>query len=462
MNYIVSRVRDAFTKGDSCAQIIRYWLPEIISATILFSFPVMVDNWIISQLGSTTIYGALGMGANFLHILVKLAESIPVASMAIVGRYNGAKEYEKCGESLADSMCTTLFFGIAQFIVIFFSAHAIYRWLNVPTGMIAVGAPFLQLKSLGVLLIFTTFSLLGFMRAVKNTHMPMLLNLIGLVAFIFFDYALVLGKFGFPGIGITGSALATIIQYGVMNIGALLYIAFNPEYKKYFIHIFDKFFSVPRIFRLINLSWPIIVDKTTISLAYVWLAKMIAPMGKYAIVSYNLVKDLERGAFIPVIAAAQIITFLVSNRLGARDVQGAYANIKKLYFMTTCVLLITIIALLSNTTYFVSFFDPKDKFTEFTVGVLPIISLLGFFDLTQVFLAGALRGAGDVKVVMWTRVLACAFFFVPISYIFSTMTDFSDATRFILIFGSYYVATGIMGLVYLYRIKSHAWHRHII
>jgi len=462
MNYIFSRIRDAFSKGDSSLQIIWYWLPEIISATILFSLPVMVDSWVVAQLGSTTVYGALGVGANFLHTLIKLAESIPVASMAIVGRYNGAKEYSKCGESLADSMWTTCFLGLAQFIIIFFSARAIYRWLNVPTEMIAIGAPFLQLKSLGVLLVFTTFSLLGFIRAVKNTHIPMIINLVGVAAFVFFDYGLVLGTFGLPSMGIMGSAMATIIQYGIMNIGALAYIFFNPAYRKYFVRTFDSILSIPRILRLVNLSWPIIIDKTTIALAYVWLAKMIAPMGKYAIVSFNTVKDLERGAFIPVIAAAQVLTFLVSNRLGAKDIDGAYGNIKKLYIMTTGILLLTTIVLLWNTTYFVSIFDPKNKFTDFTVGVLPAISIFVFFDLTQVFLAGALRGAGDVKVVMWTRVLACAFFFVPISYIFSGMTSLPDSNRFILIFGSYYVATGIMGLVYLYRIKSQAWHKHLI
>ncbi len=462
MNYVYSLFRQSFKTGDSCKQIMWYWLPEIVSATILFSLPAMVDSWIIAQLGSSTIYGALAMGSNFLHSLTKLAEAIPVASMAIIGRHNGAEEYEQCGEGLADSFWTTFLLGLAQFIFIFFSAHAIYRWLNVPADMVSVGAPFLQLKSLGVLLIFTTLGLLGFMRAIKNTHIPMLLNIVGLTSFIFFDYVLVLGKFGFPQLGIMGSAVATIIQYGIMNIGAIGYILLNPTYKKYFAELFFRIFNFMRMGRLINLSWRIMIDKSIISFAYIWLAKMIAPMGKHAINSFDVVLKLERSAFIPVIAAAQIITFLVSNRLGAKDVHGAYANIKKLYLMTCISLLVATAALLVNPGYFVSIFDPHNNFTTFAVTVLPIINIFVFFDFTQVFLAGALRGAGDVKTVMWTRFFVTFFFFVPLSYIFSCIPNISDVLRFVLVYGSFYVATGVMGLVFLYRIKSHAWHRHIV
>ena len=462
MNYIYALFRQSFKAGDSCKQIIWYWLPEIISMTILFALPAMVDSWIIAQLGSTTIYGALAMGSNFLHSLTKLAEAVPVAAIAIIGRHNGAQDYEQCGEGLADSFWTTFLLGLAQFIVIFFSAHAIYRWLNVPADMVSVGAPFLQLKSLGVLLIFTTLGLIGFMKAVKNTHIPMLLNIVGLASFIFFDYALVLGKFGFPQLGITGSAVATIIQYGLMNIGAIAYILLNPDYKKYFSTLFFKIFSIIRMGHLINLSWRIMIDKSIISFAYIWLAKMLAPMGKHAISSFDVVLKLERSAFIPVIAAAQIITFLLSNKLGAKDIDGAYANIKKLYLMTCGSLLIATLVLLINPTYFVSIFDPKNNFTTFAVTVLPIINIFVFFDFTQVFLAGALRGAGDVKTVMWTRFFVVFFFFIPISYIFSVIPNISNVLRFVLVYGSFYVATGVMGLVFLYRIKSHAWHKHIV
>lgn len=458
MKWLYTKICNIASQGESNKKVISYWLPELISATILVSLPPIIDSWIITRLGSTTLHGALGMGTNFLHTLIKIAEAIPVASIAIIGRHNGAKEYNKCGEGLGDTFWTTFILGFAQFFLIYVSAHSIYSWLNVPEAMIASGAPFLQLKSFGVLLIFITLGLLGFMRAVKNTKVPMILNLVGITVFIFFDYGLVLGKFGLPKYKLIGSAIATIIQYGVMALCALAYILLNSDYKKYFSRIFFSIFSVSRSIHLLNLSWPIIIDKSMVALSYVWLSKMIASMGKYAPASFDVVKNCERFAFLPAVASAGIITFLVSNNLGASDHKSARANIKKLYFFTLLILIPTLLILCWKASYFISIFDVRNKYTAFTSAVLPIISLLVFFDFTQVFLAGALRGAGDVKTVMWTRVLACLCFFIPISYMLNKMSGIGDVTRFILVYGSFYVATGIMGLAFLYRIKSHKWH----
>jgi hypothetical protein len=63
---------------------------------------------------------------------------------------------------------------------------------------------------------------------------------------------------------------------------------------------------------------------------------------------------------------------------------------------------------------------------------------------------------------MWTRVIVCTCFFVPISYFFSSLPNISNLMKFVLIYGSFYVTTGIIGLVYLLRINSHKWHQQKI
>lgn len=451
-----------FKQGDSFFDIIRYWLPEIISQTILITLPPIIDSFIVAQSQSLTTYGAMAMATNFLHSLTKFSEAIPVASIAIIGRYNGNKEYKKCGEYLGDTFWTTTLLGLAQFLLIFIGATSIYLWLGVPYEMAIIGAPYLRFKALGVLLIFTSIGLLGFMRAVKNTHIPMTLYCIGVVIFIFFDYSLVLGKFGFPCLQLRGSAIATILQYGTITLLAALYIVTNQEYKKYFSRVFFSFFDIKRSLHILGLSWRIMIDKSCISLSYVWLSKLLAGIGTYAIASYDVVKNLERFAFLPVMASATILTFLVSNRLGAQDPEGAASNIKKTLILTACTVIPSLLYLCVNARYFASLFDPKNKFTDFAAATLPIISILVIFDSMQVILAGALRGAGDVKTVMWTRFFACFFFFVPISYVFSILPINNPIIRFILIYGSFYITTGLIGLIFLLRIKSHKWEHKTI
>lgn len=446
-------------KGDSFRDIFSYWLPELISSAILISLPPMIDSYLISGLSSNTTYGALGMAVNFIHFLVKLSESIPVAAMAVIGRYNGSQDYEECGRYIFPTIFASLIIGVLQFVLIFIGAGFLFSWLGVPQKMMVAGIPFLKLKSFGALLTFAAMALIGFMRAVKNTRVPMILSLVGVIIYTFFDFVLVHGNLGFGAYGLQGPAIATIIQYLVVIAISLAYIFHNPEYKKYFVNVAISIFDMNRISNILKLSWPIMIDKGTLALSYVWLSKMIASMGKYAIVTFDVVKNLERFAILPAVAGAQIITFLVSNRLGAKDPDGATANIKKILIFTGLLELIALSVLSFNAGFFVSFFDPKNKFTVMAAAILPLISLLVIFDFIQLILAGALRGAGDVKAVMWGRFISCAFFFVPISTFFSWLPINNQVIKFTLVYGSFYLNTAVMGLIFLYRIKSHKWKR---
>ena len=445
--------------GDSIKDILRYWLPELISIALLVYIPPLFDLKLIASLGSTSTIGALGAANNFIHTLIKFAEALPVATMAVVGRHNGAKEYKKCGQDLGDAFWTTLIIGGTLFCALFMSAEYIYRLLDVPESMVMKGAPFLRFRSVGVLLAFVYMSFLGFIKGVKNTRIPMIINIVGIIIFLFFDYALILGKFGFPRLHMNGSALATVLQFSVMIVLAIIYILTNREYKKYFPRAFFMMFNAKGARRLLNLSWPIMVDKTSLSLAYLWLLKMIAPMGKYAIASMEIIKNLERAAFLPALAFAQVITFLVSNRLGAQDFAGARSNIRRVLLLAIGFVGVCLLVLCFNPDYFVSIFDTKRKFTDFAAPLLPFISSLVIFDLLQVVLAGALRGAGDVRTVMLGRV-ACFCLFLPLSYCITWMPlPMSESVRFVLIYSSFYVTNALMGFIFLRRIAGTKWQQ---
>lgn len=444
-------------KGDSFKNILLYWLPELITAIVFVTLPPMYDAYLAAQMKSLTTYGAIGMAAGFLQTIIKLAEAIPVATVAIYGRYNGRGEYEKCGEGLGDTFWTTCFLGFVQFFIVLIGANFIFSMLGVPDDMTAIGANFLRIKSLGFFFMFTLMAFIGFMRAIKNTRIPMVLTALGIALYLILAPLLAFGGVGIPALGHNGIAIATVIEFAIMNIMAITYILLSNDYKKYFTRIFFSIFSYKRALHLLDISWPIMVDKSLVAWSYVWLSGMIAAMGKISIGSYVIVRDLERFAFIPAMASGQIIAFLVSNRLGANDPDGASANIKKVLLLTAVTVIPSLVILCLGSNFFISFFDTTHELAAFASKVLPYMSLLVIFDFTQVVLSGALRGAGDVKTVMLGRFLACICFFVPCSWIISKVPLHSPTIKFTLIYGCFYLATGVMGLIFLLRMRNHEW-----
>jgi len=281
----------------------------------------------------------------------------------------------------------------------------------------------------------------------------------GVVSFILFDYLLIFGKAGFPALGLYGSAIASIIQNVVMLVVALFYILCTAVNKEYTINLVPHFPSMTYVKDLIVLSYPVIIDKSILALAYIWLLQMIAPMGTCATASYCAVRDIERLSILPAVAFAQIITLLISNDFGARRWKDVRANLYKVFFLAFSMVAVLLLIFSLFPTCIIQLFDKNGDFTELTARAFPLLSILVFFDVLQLILAGALRGATDVRTVMVVRLVVCTLYFVPASYLLSTMIKTTGLFKFVMIYASFYVGNLLMSLMFIYRFCSGKWKK---
>lgn len=443
--------------GESYSKIMRYFFPEFICALVVYSLPFWIDAWFIGQLASTPAFATLGTTNNLIHFMFKLAESFSVGTVIMTGQFNGQKAYDRVGRTVRDAFWSTCLVGLFFAGSLYYGAYYVYRWYGLPAEMAEMSIPFLQLRAVGVLFLFMYMALVGFLRGIKENQIPMIAFMCGAVIFLLADYMFIFGNWGAPALGLQGSALASVIQYSSMFFIACGYIVTNKKYRKYGLELFRGVSDLSYIKHLMSLSWPIMVDKASMAWAYIWLTKMINPMGTCVIASYCALKDMERCAFLPAVAFAQVITFLVSNDAGVSDWESIKANLKKVCFLATMMVSSTLALFALNPASIIRFFDKKGEFTLLAVRAFPLISVLVLLDLVQLILAGALRGAGDVRTVMYTRVLICLGYFVPLSYLLSNMQMPSTFLKFVLIYSSFYVGNAIMSIIYINRLRNEAW-----
>lgn len=442
--------------GESYSRIIRYFIPEFITALVLYSIMYFYDAWLIAHLKSTSMYATVGVTNTLMHLITKMAEGFSVATIVIAGQYNGKGELKLVGKTLTDAFWVTALTGGIVATFLYFGANWIYVWYGVPTSLIELGTPYLKARALAIFCMYIYFAFIGFLRGIKNTRAPMIIFILGGIIFCFFDYVLIFGTCGFPEMKLQGSAMASVLQYASMMIFSMVYILSKKEYRKYGFSLFSSLRS-DNVRHLLEISWPVMLDKSTLALAYLWLGAMLNPLGVNIIASYSVIKDLERFAIVPAAALAQVITFLVSNSYGNKDWEGIKSNIKKIIFLAS-VLVFGILMIFSLwPEFFIGIFDKKGDFTAFSAKIFPLLSVLVFFDLLQLILAGALRGAADVKMVMFTRIAVILFFFMPTSSLIAYITIENVALKFFLIYGSFYIGSAIMSVVYIYRFRSERW-----
>jgi multidrug resistance protein, MATE family len=445
--------------GESYYSIVRYFVPEFITTLVLYSLPFWIDSYFIGHLESTTQYAALGSTNNVLHLLIKIAESLAIGTVILAGYSNGIKHYEDAGRVMRDAFWTTVFLGTLFSGGLFLGASYIYAWYGVPLDVCVYAVPFLRLRAVGIFFTFIALAFIGFLRGIKNTRAPMKIFSFGALVFVITDYCLIFGKWGAPQLGLQGSAWASILQYATIALVAMSYVLFNKKYRVYAIDLFSIFSQPNQIRELSRVSWAVVIDKTIMAVAYIWLGKMIAPMGTRCVAAFCVIKDMERFAFLPAIACAQIITILASNDVSTQNWIGIKTNVKKIGFMASVLVLSILIVFFVHCDTIMYIFDRKGEFTEFAVQAFPIISSLVLCDLAQLILAGALRGAGNVKTVMMVRFAVCFGFFIPFSYLVSCAPLGNDLLKFIGIYGVFYIGNGLMSLAYMYRLRGTEWNK---
>lgn len=464
-NIISSYVEGLFgpiTAGETYSKILSYFYPEFVSSLVLYSLLYLLDARFIADLKSTSMYATLGVSNTFLHFIVKSAEAVSLSITVLCGQLNGSGQKPEVGHAFVEAFWVIVVVGVCFSCLIFFGAYYIFMFLGVSEKMIFFGVPFLRVRAVSIFFMFVYLACVSLMRSVKDTRTPMLIFIIGAAIFILFDYILIFGAFGVPALGLMGSAYASVIQYAFMSVFAIAWLLLSSYKTVYSINIFADIFRGAYILRILSLSWPMVIDKATIAAAYIWLSKMIAPMGTYAIASFTVIKDIERFAFLPAVALAQIITFLVSNDFGKQNWQGIAANIKKIVFLSSIMVFALLFVFSICPGVFIRIFDQKGVFTTFSAHAFPFLSVFVTFDLLQLVLAAALRGAGDVRLVMWTRLVVCVGFLCPVTYYVSALAPLADPMlKFLIIYATFYIGSGIMSLIYIHQFRTGKWSKRV-
>jgi len=458
-NLVARYINDIYgnEKGENYRTLLGYFLPEFITNFLLYAMPFWLDAAFIGSLESVNTYATLGVTNGFLHLIIKVGEALSVGTIVLSGQFNGQSSFENAGRAIRDAFWITTILGIAFGSALFFGAHTIYQWYGVSEEIIALGVPFLRLRAIGVLCMFIYLALVGFLRGIKNSRTPMKIFIFGSMLFVFFDYVLIFGKWGFPTMGLQGSAIATVIQYSSMMLIALAYVLCNKKNLKYGISLFSALTDISYVKHLLILSWPVVLDKAIMAWSYVWLGRMIATMGTKGIAAFCVVKDMERFAFLPALAFAQIITFLVSNDFGIQNWDGIKSNIKKVLFLASSMVIFILGLFIYKSAYIIGIFDKKGDFTSIAMQAFPILSIFIIFDLLQLILSGALRGAGNVRIVMIVRFVTCFAYFVPVSFLLSQWNFADEAIKLILLYGSFYIGNALMSIWYIRRFRGESW-----
>lgn len=312
-------------------------------------------------------------------------------------------------------------------------------WLLLPyMGLDQTLLPFMRsyyLILLPSLLMFScSHGFKAFFDSINDTRTTMWIMLAGNAWNIFFNWILIYGHWGFPEMGSDGAAWATASSRVFIVFAFLVYFFFTKRYKEYS-SLWKEAHVEKRRMKIQNaIGWPIAIQMTIETLAFSGVSLLLGRGGitwdaTTALSAHQVMTQLASFIYMFYLGIGAAVAIRVSNYHGLENNKGARQAAGAGYQM---ILLVGIISSAiafsfrhSITGLFITSDDPVLLARVSDIVAMMAYPLIAyqFGDGLQTNYVNALRGYGDVKVLLKYCVLAYLVISIPLSYLFGIIMD---------------------------------------
>ena len=403
-----------------------FFLPRLLSLVIpiilqglLTSSLNFIDVFMIGQLGETAV-AAVGSVNQFMFVFLMLAFGLSSGTAIFTAQYWGAKQLTQIktvmGLGLLLTLCVSVVFTMVTMLI---PGFFISPFTNDP-HVLQAGIPYLKIIAPTFIMTGLTFLFASVLRSTENVVFPMSASIIGIVMNTGLNYLLIFGKLGFPELGITGAAIATLIAR-IIETGLVIFLTY---YKKSpaaltFQHMFSYNWELFK--KYLQKTLPIVGQSVLWALGFSVYSMVYGHLehnSTGSLAAFNISGTIERICLVFFTSLGGACSIMVGNRIGANEENKARGYAKN--FLVIALLLsvvISVILFLLRSTV-VDIYKLTDDSKTYIMGILLFMSLIMWAKASNiVFHMGIFKAGGDTLFSMFVDVGGVWLIGVPIALI---------------------------------------------
>ena len=275
----------------------------------------VINTAFLGHVGEVEL-GASAIGGIYYIAMFTVAFGFSTGAQILIGRRNGEKNFNKTGEIF---LLGTAFLWIIALFVFFFtrwsSGTILSKLLHSP-HVLKASIEYLDWRIGGLFFACINVMFRAFFVGIIRTKVLTLNAICMALTNIFFDYVLIFGNWGFPKMGISGAALASIISEAVSTGFFIIYTLLSVDLKKYgFIGIIWKNFRVIR--NILGVSTSLMIQYFLSLSTWFLFFLLIEGIGETALAVSNIIRSFYMIFGIQTFALSSTASTLVSNSIGA-------------------------------------------------------------------------------------------------------------------------------------------------
>jgi MATE family multidrug resistance protein len=227
------------------------------------------------------------------------------------------------------------------------------------------------------------------------------------------NYAWIFGEFGFPAMGVLGSAWATTVSRWLM---ACLLLGLGWRTVRPYLRVAAPNLLDPRsILRMLKLGLPIGVQMMLEGGAFNIMALLMGWLGVIQVAAHQIALNLASLAFMVPLGVSSAAAVIVGHAVGRGDAAGVRRSTVASLAVGAGFMLITGLLFVAVPEPLAGLYTRDAMVLALAALLLPIAGVFQVFDGLQVVAIGLLRGLGDTRTPMIVNVVGFWCIGVPVS-----------------------------------------------
>jgi MATE family multidrug resistance protein len=379
------------------------------------------DVVILGRLGAAHL-AAIVLSAQFFFTVFILGSGFANAVMPMVAQAYGRGDAVSVRRAVRMGMWVALAYS-ALMIPLFYNVERILLYAGQKPEVAALAGSYLKIAQWGMAPGLLFMTLRGLVSAHGRAGIVLYVTIIILSVNAFFAYALVLGHFGFPALGMEGAAIVSLCVNLLSFLLITAYIQSRPDMRRY--ELFVRFWKPDwgALREVVHLGLPIGLTMLAEVGLFTGASLLMGNIGTLQLAAHGIALQLASIAFMIPLGLAQAGTVRVGVAHGRGDRLGV-VRAALAVLMIAAVIAVSggILFALVPTTLASIFLDKAGADSAAVLAIAgPFVVIAGIFQLVdglQAIAAGLLRGLKDTRIPMvlalisyWPIGFFCAWFF---------------------------------------------------
>ncbi|WEK53560.1 MAG: MATE family efflux transporter [Candidatus Cohnella colombiensis] len=400
-------------------------LTVIIGLQSIISFGVNLSDSLMIGGYSEAALSGIAIANQFQFVLHMLIMGVGECLVIMASRYWGAKDVESIKKIASIGMRLAIVIGLVFGVVVFVFPESLLSLFTNDQIVISEGVRFVQIICFSYFFFSITSSLLATLRSVEVVKIGFILSSSTLIINVCLNYVLIYGHFGFPSLGVEGSAIATLTARIIEMIIVITYVKRFDQ--KIYLKLRD-FIQVEReLFkRYLNIGLPIILSNMNWGIAMAVQTAILGHMGAAVIAANSIANTFFQIVAVVVFASASATTIIIGKTIGEGRIDKIkdYAKTLQMLFLIIGVCTGAVLYMIKG--HVLDFYSVSGEAKVFALQFMTVLSITVIGTAYHMpSLTGIVRSGGDTKFVLYNDTIFMWLIVIPASALCAFVFDLS-------------------------------------